>query len=92
MIHTIKEGTLIATGYKRIVNGYYEIPENKIVSTNIWIPRDCEWRTSLGEVYYIEYRTKDIDNVKIYFQMRLVKYADYKLHHYYIKVEDVVLK
>ena len=87
-----KGGTLIATNHTGIVNGYYEVPEDKIVSTNIFIPRDCEWRTTMGQVYYIEYRTKDTDYVKIYYQMKLVKYADYKLHHYYIKVEDVILK
>ena len=92
MIYTPKEETLIATGHTRIVNGYYEIPGDKIVDTNIFIPWDCKWRTSMGKVYYLEYRTKDLDNVMIYFQMRLVKYADYKLHHYYVKVEDVILK
>ena len=53
-----KGGTLIATGHTRIVNGYYEIPGGKIVSTNIYIPFDSAWRTSMGKTYYIEYSYK----------------------------------
>lgn len=95
MLYTKKKETLIATGYTRIVEGdgknkYYEIPEDKIVSTNLYIPWDAEWR--LGKGYYLEYRTKDIDHVKIYYQQIKVKYADYKLHYYYVNVDDVCLK
>lgn len=95
MIYTKREETLIATGYTRIVTAYgkykyYEIPEDKIVSTNIFIPWGCEWRTEINS-YYIEYRTKDMDYVMIYYQMKKVKYADYKIHYYYINVEDVKL-
>lgn len=94
MIYTKKDETQIATGYTRIVKGdgknqYYEIPSDKIVSINIYIPWENEWTIEAG--YYVEYRTKDIDHVKIYYQQKTVKYADYKINHYYVNVKDVKL-
>jgi len=88
MLLTKTSKILIATAFTRIVNGYYEIPPDKIVSTNIFIPEYANWRTGYDKKYYIEYRTKD--NVMIYHQQWLVSYADYKLNHYYVKVEDVI--
>ena len=92
MIYTKKEGTLIASGHTRIVNGYYEITNKQIIDDNIHIPWQAEWRTIGSRAYYVEYRTNDIDYIKIYYQMNLVKYADYKLHHYYVDVNDVIIK
>ncbi len=64
-----------------------------MILENISIPQNAKWRLSKSyknKVYYVEYRTTD--NIKIYYQKRLVKYADYKLKYFYIALEDLNLK
>jgi len=88
-----KCGTHIAIGYKRIIIGargpYIEFEGNNIVRKNIQIPKDEMWRTSSDAAFYIEYRTNDACNVKIYLQKKSVNYADYKLDFYYISPFDL---
>jgi hypothetical protein len=40
----------------------------------------------------LEYRSKDDRQIKLYEQLRKVKYADYKIGFYYISPEDLVLE
>ena len=96
MIKT-KGGISVATDFVRIVHGergsYVEFTKEQMILKNITIPHGAKWRFSgewIKSVYYIEYRTSD--NVKVYYQKKLVKYANYKLKHYYIAVEDLNLK
>jgi len=88
-----KCGTHIATGYKRIVIGgrgpYIEFAEDNIIRENMNIPTDEMWRISSDTSFYIEYRTNDMCNVKIYLQKKTVNYADYQLHYYYISPFDL---
>jgi hypothetical protein len=86
-----KSGLHIATGYDRLVIGkrgpYVEF-EN-IITGNIYIPKKELYRLNNPVVYYDEYRTNDISNVKIYLQKKNVRYADYKIGKWYISPYDL---
>lgn len=88
-----KCGTPIAIGYKRVVIGargpYIEFGDDNIIRENMNIPTDEMWRISSDASFYIEYRTNDMCNVKIYLQKKTVNYADYQLHYYYISPFDL---
>jgi hypothetical protein len=89
-IHTISN-ILVASGFNRIVHGgrgdYVEFDDDQIYKT-FTIPEVERYRIDSNLVYYIEYRT--IDNVKIYFQKKLVDYADYKIGKYYISPKYLI--
>ena len=94
-----KSGLQIAHNFERIVHGgrgdYIEISQKDIRPVSIYIPDNQEWRTYKGydkKVYYWEYRSNDVSNIMIYFQRKLVNYADYKIGFYYVDPSDVVLK
>ena len=74
-------GLVIATGFKRIVHGgrgaYVEFAPNQMFKSELTIPSSQQWRIGSRAAYYIEYRTKDSSDVKVYFQLRPVVYADY---------------
>ena len=88
-----KDKLLVATGYKRIVIGkrgpYIEFYENNINKKAFFLPSQELWRLTSDLSFYIEYRTTDASYVKIYFQKKLVNYADYLLDHYYISPFDL---
>lgn len=86
-------GLLVATGYDRIVIGgrgpYIEFNRSQILHENILVPPKEIWRIDSDISFYIEYRTNDVNNVKIYFQKKTVNYADYKVGFYYISPFDL---
>jgi hypothetical protein len=92
---TTKSGNDIATSYTRVVHGgrgdYVEIDSTQILTENLHIPPDQAWRNSdpywKDLVYYDWYATDD--DVKVYFQKKLVSYADYKIGMYYVAPADV---
>ncbi len=88
-----KKGLHVANGYTRIVLGkrgpYIEFDENQIIKSNIHIPPKESYRLYSDLVYYIEFRTNDDCNVKIYFQLKEVEYVDYKIGYYYISPIDL---
>jgi hypothetical protein len=83
---------LIAYGYQRVVIGqrgpYVEFTKNQILDTELYIPKSQLYRLSDPKVYYIEFRTIE-NNVKVYYQMRNVAYADYLINHFYISPFDL---
>jgi hypothetical protein len=85
--------TEVAQGYERVVIGdrgpYIEFSDNHIVWMSLHIPKDQSWRVA-GRCYYIEYRTDDKSNVKVYKQKAVVGYADYKVDMLYISPFDLV--
>jgi len=89
-----KSGFIISDGYDRIVIGkrgpYIEFQNNQLYWSQIYVPDDQLWRLDNSSVYYIEYRTIS-DNIKIYFQQRIVDYADYKIGKYYISPFELYL-
>lgn len=88
--------TLLATGYTRVVIGgrgaYIEFAPEHMAMQNLHVPPDQEWRYQSETAYYIEHRSNDAANVKVYEQRRTVGYADYKVGLYYIAPADVVIK
>lgn len=82
----------ICTGYQRVVIGqrgpYIEFKKTHIFDRKLYIPTKQLYRLSDPKVYYIEFRTVD-DDVKVYYQMRTVAYADYKIEHFYISPLDL---
>lgn len=88
-----KSGTLIAIGYERVVIGdrgpYVEFSSKHLEKRGWEIPADQKWRVH-GRCYYVEGRTTDESNVKMYYQKALVNYADYKVGMWYISPFDLV--
>ena len=79
-------GLHVATGYTRIVIGgrgpYIEFLPGQLVWVNIHIPDEQKHRKEhpwKDRVYYLEWRTKDANRVKVYEQIRPVDYADYRM-------------
>lgn len=81
-----KNDILVATSFTRIVHGgrgnYVEFSTEEMCVEDLHIPSDQKWRLNNGMVYYIEFRTTD--NIKVYFQIKSVDYADYKAGMWYI--------
>jgi len=86
-------GLLVCQGYLRIVIGgrgpYVEFEEEAIIIENIKIPKDQEWRIDSENAFYIEFRTIDEANIKIYFQKKRVEYAAYKIGLCYVSPFDL---
>lgn len=93
------EGTHISNGYDRIVIGDYgpfiEFSKEKIVRNNIKVKKGEEFRIKdpnfINEVKYIWLTAKDASDIKIYYQKRTVKYADYKEEMFYISPFEIKL-
>jgi len=82
-------------GFVRLVIGkrgpYIEFNKEHLIPASLYMPDECKWRiasTRKGYAYYLEYRTRK-DYVKIYYQRRLVTYADYKIGKFYISPDDL---
>lgn len=83
---------VIANSYRRVVIGqrgpYVEFSKNEIFEKELYIPKSQLYRLSDPKVYYIEFRTIEGD-AKVYYQMRSVAYADYKIGYFYISPSDL---
>jgi len=88
-----KDGLAIAYRFNRIVHGgrgaYVEIPNNKVVLQNLYLPEGQEWRIGNIDVYYVEMRSLCETNAKFYFQQKLVEYADYQIGCWYVSPRDL---
>lgn len=88
-------GLLIAVGHNRVVIGdrgpYVELFPSNIMLHNLYIPVEFQYRLTDKRVYYVEYRSKCNSFLKVYFQKRTVKYADYQIDMYYISPNDLTL-
>jgi hypothetical protein len=89
-------GLHIATGYTRVVIGgrgpYVEFLPGHLVWDNLHVPDGEKYRLDhpwKDRVYYVEWRTKDESNVKVYEQKRTVDYADYKVGLVYMPPFDL---
>jgi len=76
-------GLHVATGYTRVVIGgrgpYIEFLPGHLVWDGLQIPEEEKYRTEhrwKDKVFYVEWRTKDQSNVKVYEQSKTVDYAD----------------
>ena len=89
-------GLHVATGYTRVVIGgrgpYIEFLPGHLIWESLQIPDEEKYRLEhpwKEKVFYVEWRTKDQNNVKVYDQKRTVKYADYKVGLFYISPFDL---
>ena len=86
-------GELLTNGYTRIVFGgrgpYIEFDDSQILKNKFEVPEGQKYRLTNVVCFYVEYRSKDTSNVKLYHQKRKVKYADYKIGMYYISPFDL---
>jgi hypothetical protein len=86
----------ISKGFNRVVFGdrgpYVEILDTQIIMTNIHIPITQLYRLTDLRIYYVEFRSNDVANIKIYYQIKTVAYADYKIGHFYVDVFDLCLE
>lgn len=97
------DGVCIAKGYERIVVGdygaYLEIKPNDLI-VPLKIKEGQEWRldreylvkheleNNIKYVWYTYIPTSRTNEIKVYYQLNPVKYADYKRGFYYISVLD----
>lgn len=85
----------VSDGYKRIVIGgrgpYVEFTDDQIIFKSFHIPRNQLYRLTDKRVYYVEMRSVDENNVKLYYQLQTVAYADYKIGMLYISPFDLYL-
>jgi hypothetical protein len=94
LIFYTKSNIMLAKGYIRIVIGergpYIEFERKNFIDfSKLQIPESQKWRLKNNNSFYIEYRSKDY--VKIYFQKRVVNYADYKIGKFYISPFDLYI-
>ena len=90
-------GLVLATSYTRVVHGgrgdYIEFTREQLILNNLHIPPNQNWRVTNPDwskkVFYIEHRSNDERYVKVYEQLRLVDYADYKIGYFYIAPGDL---
>lgn len=89
----------IATGYTRVVIGgrgpYIEFLPGHLIWDSLQIPDEEKYRLEhpwKDRVYYVEWRTKDESNVKVYDQKRSVDYADYRVGLVYISPFDLFVE
>jgi hypothetical protein len=89
-------GTLLARGYTRVVLGgrgaYVEFAPVHMAMENLHIPREQQWRINNEHAFYLEHRSLDEANVKVYEQRRTVSYADYQIGMFYIAPADIIIK
>ena len=85
----------ISNGYSRIVIGgrgpYVEFTDEQILLDNFHVPREQLYRLTDKRIYYVEFRSSCRSNVKLYYQMKTVAYADYKIGMFYISPFELFL-
>jgi len=84
-----ESGVLIADGFSKIVHGergaYVEFWPQQVHRDKLEVPENAKWRlTRLNEVFYTEYCVVGEPYVKVYFQLKCVDYANYKVGMWYI--------
>ena len=92
-------GLHVATGYTRVVIGergpYVEFLPGHLIWDSLQIPDEEKYRLEhpwKDKVFYVEWRTKDQSNVKVYDQKRTVDYAEYKVGLFYISPFDLFVE
>ena len=92
-LYTKGNSIKVSDGYNRIIIGgrgpYVEFTDSQIVFKSFYIPKDQLYRLTDRRVYYIEMRSIDVANIKLYYQLQTVAYADYKIGMLYISPYDL---
>lgn len=91
----LKDGTLLLNSYNRVVHGergdYIEFEKEHLALSLIphFNNRDIDELLQLG-CYYQWLNPENNKDIKIYYQLRTVKYADYEIYKYYISPEFIL--
>jgi len=96
-IYTLSN-TLIANGYNRIVIGDYgafiEFDNSQIIRDKIIVKHGEEYRFNdssyMKNIKYYWLTAIDNSNIKIYYQKRIVSYADYKPKMFYVTPYEII--
>lgn len=87
-IKTKKNGILIARGFVRVLHGgrgaYIEFSPGQMQGKNLGIMPGEHWRYGTTKVFYHLLQVIGDPSVKVYYQMKTVDYADYKVGMYYV--------
>jgi hypothetical protein len=94
------EGTLIASGYNRIVVGDYgafiEFDKTQVIRDSLKVKQGEEYRIKdpnySERVKYYWFTAKDKSNIKVYYQKRTVTYADYRPEMFYVSPYEILIK
>lgn len=91
-----KSGLIVAVGYKRVVIGgrgpYIEFDKENIVCDMIslfGITINFSNPSNPNNLYYYHLSPEQDKSIKIYFQLKTVKYADYKIGKFYISPDHL---
>jgi hypothetical protein len=74
---------------------YIEFLPGHLIWDSLHIPDEEKYRLEhpwKDKVFYVEWRTKDQSNVKVYDQKKIVDYADYKVGLFYISPFDLFVE
>ena len=87
----LKNGQLFAKEFVRVVHGgrgdYVEFAENQIIPELLSKFGNTDLNNTDTEYYYYWLFPKNNADVKVYKQLKTVKYADYKIGMYYVSPE-----
>lgn len=87
-----KDNTLFANGYERVVHGgrgdYVELTKEQIVVDLVsHFNQPLPTKIDPNEEYYYYWLEPKDREEKVYWQIKTVSYADYKIGYYYISPE-----
>ncbi len=86
----------VANKYQRILftikGNFVEFSNKDIIHTSFYIRSNQLFRLSDSRVLYIQFNSNDDTDIKMYYQMRNVRYADFKMGYFYIAVNDLFLQ
>ena len=97
-LHT-KNGTLLCSGYNRVVIGDYgafiEFTSTQANKDVICVKKGQEYRIKdpkyRNNVKYLWYTIEDGSDIKLYWQLRKVSYADYNPKMFYVCPSEVCI-
>ena len=70
---------------------FVEFNNSDIIYKSFYIKRNQLFRMSDPRVYYVQFNSNDDSDIKMYYQLRNVRYADFNIGYFYISVVDLFL-
>ena len=86
----------VADKYQRILftskGNFVEFNYKDIIHKSFYIKSNQLFRLSDSRVLYIQFNSNDDADIKMYYQMRNVRYADFNMGYFYIAINDLFLQ
>jgi hypothetical protein len=90
-----ESGLKLSNKYQRVLftskGNFVEFNNNDIIYKSFYINRSQLFRISDPRVYYVQFNSNDTCNIKMYYQLRNVRYADFNIGCFYISINDLFL-